>query len=246
MLVRERQLRNGNLENLYDSTTVRALFDEMSLTYGLVNLIASFGFAVRWRHQAVKNLYLSKDAHIVDLMSGMNELCRSISKYSAKPLHVTAVDFSSEMVHKARMNWPFTVTTHLADVFEWDFLPSSADAVMSSFGLKTFDDARQRELASRVASLLRPAGVFSFVEISVPPARPLQWLYMFYLARVIPWIGRLCLGNPENYRKLALYTRGFKNCRKFAAYLREEGLEVVEINYFFGCATGVRGYKPAR
>ena len=231
-------------QSRYEPAAVRSLFDEMSATYGIVNLISSFGFSARWRHQAVADLPLPDAAHVVDLMSGMNELCRSLAKNASVRLRVTAIDFSSEMVRKARTNWPFHVQCHLIDVFDWDFAPSTADIVISSFGLKTFDRKQQAELARRVASLLRADGKFSFVEISVPPARILRGLYLFYLARVSPWIGKLFLGNPENYRLLGFYTREFGNCGHFAQCLRRQGLEVREVKYFFGCATGVRGSKP--
>lgn len=115
------------IRNQYDPTTDRTLFDEMSATYGLMNLISSFGFTVSWRHQAVKNLPLDGAVHV-----------------------------SAEMVRRARQDWPFRVETHLVDIFSWDFVPSSADVVMSSFGLKTFDRIQQKELSRRVAQLLRP------------------------------------------------------------------------------------------
>jgi demethylmenaquinone methyltransferase/2-methoxy-6-polyprenyl-1,4-benzoquinol methylase len=35
---------------------------------------------------------------------------------------------------------------------------------------------------------------------------------MFYLKHIIPGIGRLLLGNPENYRMLGVYTEKFGNC----------------------------------
>jgi len=54
----------------------------------------------------------------------------------------------------------------------------------------------------------------------------------------------LFLGNPANYRMLGVYTREFGHCRHFAQCLREQGLEVAEGSYFFGCTTGVRGIKP--
>jgi ubiquinone/menaquinone biosynthesis C-methylase UbiE len=78
----------------------------------------------------------------------------------------------------------------------WEFEPASADVVISSFGLKTFDRHQQLQLSQRVADLLRPGGVFSFVEISVPRFWLLRLPYMFYLNHIIPWIGRLFLGNP--------------------------------------------------
>jgi ubiquinone/menaquinone biosynthesis C-methylase UbiE len=228
----------------YDPNAIRALFDEMAATYGIVNFIASFGFAARWRHQLVEGLPLSNASHIVDLMSGMNELCRSVVRHAAPTLRLTAIDISPEMIHRARKNWPFRVEIHLHDVLTWEAEPATADAVISSFGLKTFDRTQQQQLAQRVTRLLRPGGVFSFVEISVPPARLLQLPYLFYLNRVIPWIGRLFLGNPANYRLLGVYTQAFGTCRHFAQCLRQQGLDVTEVSYFFGCATGVRGMSP--
>jgi ubiquinone/menaquinone biosynthesis C-methylase UbiE len=228
----------------YEPNAVRALFDEMAATYGIVNLISSFGFAARWRHQLVQDLPLAGASHVVDLMSGMNELCRSIAPHVAPTMHVTAIDISPEMIRRARKSWPFQVEIHLDDVLTHDFEPASADAVICSFGLKTFDPSQQDQLAQRVAHVLRPGGVFSFVEISVPPVRLLRLPYLFYLNRIIPWIGRLFLGNPANYRMLGVYTQAFGDCRHFAECLRHHGMEVSQVRYFFGCASGVRGAKP--
>jgi demethylmenaquinone methyltransferase/2-methoxy-6-polyprenyl-1,4-benzoquinol methylase len=216
----------------------------MSATYGLVNLISSFGFAARWRHQVVQGMPIDRATHVVDLMSGMNELCRSIGRKRHSSLHVTAFDISPEMIRRSRKDWPFQVDTQLADVLSWDFPSESADLILSSFGLKTFSREQQAEVARRVAHILVPGGSFSFVEISVPPAPFLRWPYLFYLSHVVPWIGRAFLGNPDNYRMLGFYTREFGDCRHFADCLRQEGLQVNETQYFFGCATGVRGAKP--
>jgi hypothetical protein len=43
---------------------------------------------------------------------------------------------------------------------------------------------------------------------------------------------------------LGVYTQAFKDATHFANCLREAGLQVVLVSYFFGCATGVRGFKP--
>lgn len=61
---------------------------------------------------------------------------------------------------------------------------------------------------------------------------------MFYLNSVIPWICRVFLGNPANYRMLGVYTQAFQNCDYFASCL-EQGMQVEKVTYFFGCATGV-------
>jgi len=230
----------------YDPKSIQALFDGMASTYGTVNIISSFGFSVRWRHQLVQGLPLAKATQIVDLMSGMNELCRSVAPRVGPTTRLTAIDISPEMVRRAQKDWPFQLVIQTEDVLMWNYEPDSADAIISSFGLKTFDRSQQEQLSQTVFRLLRPGGVFSFIEISVPGSRLLRLVYLFYLNRVIPWIGRLFLGDPANYKMLGVYTQAFGNCQYFAECLCRQGLEVSEKSYFFGCATGVRGVKPIR
>jgi hypothetical protein len=55
----------------YDPESIRILFDDMASTYGRINLISSFGFTARWRHQAVAGMSLATVDCVIDLMSGM-------------------------------------------------------------------------------------------------------------------------------------------------------------------------------
>lgn len=113
---------------------------------------------------------------------------------------ITGVDISPEMVRRTRREWNFAVEVCVADVLAWDGEAAMADVVVSSFGLKTFDREQQRRLAQTVARLLKPGGCYSFVEISVPSYPLLRALYLFYLKRVIPLMGRALPGDPECYR----------------------------------------------
>jgi ubiquinone/menaquinone biosynthesis C-methylase UbiE len=228
----------------YDPDAIRSLFDDMASTYGHVNLISSFGFTARWRDQTVADLPLNSAECVVDLMSGMGELWRSLALALRPSTRVVGIDISLEMARRARRDWPFSVELQVIDVLSWDSPAALADVVVSSFGLKTFDLDQQRRLARTVVQLLKPGGACSFVEISVPPFPPLRALYMFYLKRLIPLIGRMFLGDPRCYRLLGVYTENFGNAMHFVKCLKEAGLQVVPVSYFFGCATGVRGIKP--
>ena len=227
----------------YDPDSVRRLFNDMASTYGRVNLISSFGFTLRWRHQVVAGLPLDSASRVVDLMSGMGELWRSLKPRLSGSAKLIGVDFSEQMAQRTPKDWPFEVEVRVADVLA-DQLPLGADVVVSSFGLKTFSRDQQRLLARRVAEILKPGGAFSLIEISVPRGILLRPLYMFYLKRVIPLLGRLLLGDPRCYRMLGVYTEAFGDARYFAECLRQEGLEVTETSYFFGCATGAKGFRP--
>ncbi len=228
----------------YDPATVRQLFEDMAATYHRVNVITSFGFCVRWRRQVVAGLPLGEARHVIDLMSGMGELWPFLAKQLRGDAQVTGVEFSSGMASRSRLTWPFRTQVRQADVLEWEPDVSLADVVVCSYGIKTLSPDQQDQLAAKVAVLLRPGGQFSFVEISVPPNRVLRTAYMFYLRQLIPVIGKLLLGNLDNYRMLGIYTLAFGDCSHFAACLRRHGLEASMCSYFFGCATGVRGAKP--
>lgn len=217
----------------------------MASTYGYVNLISSFGFTARWRRQAVVGLPLGSAACVVDLMSGMGELWRSLATGLQASATVVGVDISPEMARRSPRTWHFAVEVRVEDVLTWHPESAFADVVISSFGLKTFDHQQQRRLAYTVAQLLKPGGAYSFIEISVPPFLPLRAAYIFYLKSVIPLLGKLLLGNPDCYRMLGVYTEAFGNAAHFADCLREAGLQVIQVSHFFGCATGVKGVKPS-
>ncbi len=77
----------------------------------------------------------------------------------------------------------------------------------------------------------------------MPASRLLKPLYMFYLKTIIPLIGAIFLGNPENYKMLGVYTEKFGDCRRMKEILEAQGFTVEYHDYFFGCATGLSGYK---
>lgn len=106
----------------------------------------------------------------------------------------------------------------MADVLAWEAPSEFADVIVSSFDLKTFDHEQQRLLAHKVAQLLTAGGSYSFIEIPVPPFLPLRSVYMFYLKRLIPLIGRMLLGNPDCYRMLGVYTEAFENASHFLGW----------------------------
>lgn len=230
--------------DIYNPVFVRDLFDEMSGTYGTVNLLSSFGFSAHWRKRCADEIRFAPNQTIMDLMSGMGEMWPSIIARSDNSRQLQAIEFSSQMCKHARGKYSnLDIRLLEMDVLENQVPDASVDVITSGFGLKTFSDDQKDLLAKQIARILKPGGQISLIEISVPDFAPLRLLYMFYLKFVIPLIGQLFLGNPDNYRMLGVYTEAFQDCTKMTECLNAAGLAVCQKQYFFGCATGIVGGK---
>ena len=180
-------------------------------------------------------------------MSGMGECCPRITHHMKGRGTLTELDISPVMCARARdqaERVPVSASVVQQDMLDNPLPSASADRVVSAFGLKTFSPAQQQVVAREVARILKPGGRFSFLEISVPPAATLRISYLFYLKKAIPRIGRLFLGNPDNYRLLGVYTTRFGTSRAFQQMLHAAGLSTCYRLFFFGCAMGITGYKP--
>ena len=231
----------------YESVFVENLFDKMSGSYSRMNYISSFGFSERWRRQCVNEIDLTKSAVIVDLLTGMGECWKYIDKAANKDAKIIGLDFSTEMIKQARTNVfkfePRLIEVLRENVFENTIKNNSADAVISGFGLKTFNDHQIIKLGKEVERILKTGGKFSFIDVSIPNNKLLKLFYTLYLKNVIPILGKIFLGNPEVYRMLGVYTSDFKNSKNIEKLFRGLNFEVEYVEYFFGCATGIKGYK---
>ena len=235
--------------DIYDQAYVESLFDEMSGTYDLMNYCSSFGFSERWRRQFLEHLNLRSGMTVCDVMCGMGECWPTIEQQVGPEGQIIGIDFSAEMLHfstRRRMRLaPMQIDLKKENALTSSLEDESVDALVCGFGIKTLSAAHLRDFAREIKRVLKPGGCFSIVEISIPIGWTFRGLYMLYLKRLIPVLGRLLLGNPENYRMLGIYTERFVNCRQFQEILGTTGLQTHYHEYFYGCATGVSGMKPA-
>jgi len=232
---------------IYEPSYVNQLFEEMSRTYGIVNTVASFGFNAHWRKKCVGEIKFPASAVVYDLMTGQGEVVYVLRERADAPAKVVALDISTEMCRRARnalRGVSFQVDVREEDVFDSSLPSEGADVVLCGFGLKTLSIDRRALLAREIYRVLKAGGQFSLVEISVPSFFLLRKLFLFYLRWIIPWIGKLFLGNPDNYRMLSVYTEAFKDCKESLEAFKDAGFDAQVRSYFFGCATAITGFKP--
>ncbi len=222
----------------------------MSKTYERMNYITSFGFSERWRRICVKGVQINHGDHVADLMTGMGECWKTILPRIGQKGILTALDFSSEMLLQAEKrklkHGNYKIDILCEDVFNNTIATNSIDCVISGFGIKTFSEDRLASLAKEINRILKPGGRFSMIDVSVPDGKILRLLYMFYLQYIIPILGKLFLGNPENYKMLGVYTKEFKNAQHCHDIFCQHGLESKFNKQFFGCASGIIGKKKDR
>lgn len=237
--------------DIYDPRFVKDVFDRCSERYIAFSYVCSLGFTERWRRQCVGAMPAPEEPapRGYDLMAGTGEVWPHLLKRFPKIGAITAVDISSGM-HRRALDRLHSHRAHKIDFVEDDVLASalpdeSAEFVVSTFGLKTFNPAQHARLARLVARVLRPGGVFSMIEASDPKDWWLRRLYLFHLKVVLPLVERSLLRGAQDFAMIGIYSTNFGDASGFAAMLRAEGLEVEFKRYFFGCATGITGRKPA-
>lgn len=235
---------------IYDPAFVKGVFDRCSRKYIVFSWLCSFGFTERWRRQCTRALALGSSPVSTgyDLMAGTGEAWPHLFATYPQIRSITAVDISTGM-HARAVQRLHRHRAHRIDFIEDDALesrlpPGSADFIVSTFGLKTFNADQHRRLAALIARTLKPGGRFSLIEASDPKGWWLRPLYLFYLYRVLPLVERLLLRGAQDFSMIGQYCAGFGDAEDFAAMLREAGLEVAYRRYFFGCATGVSGERP--
>lgn len=233
--------------NIYRPEYVKKLFNSMSGSYERMNYITSFGFSIRWRRQCLQHMEPSAaPVEIMDLLTGMGETWHAI-KQKFPNGHISALDFSPDMLKKAaRKNTRYfnnEITLWQQDLLQNGLPDNHFDLVVCAYGLKTFNRNQLEIVAKETARILKPGGRFAFVEVSRPEPKILQLFYRFYLAKVIPLLGRLFLGDPTAYRMLWKYTELFQNAQQAADLFRQAGLHPKPASYFYGCATGFSGSK---
>jgi len=238
------------MTDIYDPTFVKGVFDRCSDRYITFSLICSLGFTERWRRQCVAAMPAPAEgsAQGYDLMAGTGEVWPHLLQRFDGIKSITAVDISSGM-HRLAMKRLHAHRAHRIEFIEDDVLasdlpPESADFVVSTFGLKTFNPGQHARLAALITRVLKPGGVFSMIEASDPKGWWLRPLYLFHLRAVLPLIERIFLRGAQDFMMIGTYSTNFGNAAELAAMLRGHGLEVKFSKYFFGCATGVAGGKP--
>lgn len=193
---------------------VRTMFDRIAPVYDVMNRVMTAGLDVRWRRLAAESVVRSGD-RVLDGACGTGDLALADLKAGAG--HVTGLDFSAEMLARARKKAPLEWVQ--GDLLALPFDDASFDSATVGFGVRNVSDL---ELALKeLRRVLRPGGRLAILEITQPRGL-LRPFFRLWFDRIVPLLGKVLPGGAA-YSYLPASVRRFPDAESLTRLLRDCG-----------------------
>jgi len=222
---------------------VKQMFNDISGTYDLLNILSSFGIDRCWRKRLVSSIPLQQDQKLLDVATGTGDVAFGfLKKYHAS---VVGIDIAKNMIDISKQKAKRYKDSNI-DFFEGDaekikFDDVSFDALTISFGFRnlgSYDVA-----LSEFYRVLKNDGKIAILEFSKPTSRWFAPLFKFYFNKVIPFLGSI-LSRKEAYLYLPESVDHFLTRNDVCNKMKQAGFKNINFkDYTFGVATLYRGDK---
>ncbi|MEM7496059.1 MAG: bifunctional demethylmenaquinone methyltransferase/2-methoxy-6-polyprenyl-1,4-benzoquinol methylase UbiE [Myxococcota bacterium] len=222
------------------------MFNRLAKRYDRVNRVLSLGLDHGWRRALSRHLPPDRPLRLLDVATGTGDVVFSLLRHHPRIHQATGVDMAEEMLQLARHKAAAKGLTHVewrkGDATNLPFAKGSFDVVTMAFGLRNVSDPRAA--LRHMHRMLAGGGRVLMLEFSMPRSWWLRPPYLFYLRRVLPWIGGLLSGQPQAYRYLDRTIEAFATPDQVVEWLRRAGfIHVRAIPLTGGIVTLYEGAK---
>ena len=122
------------------------------------------------------------------------------------------------------------------DCAEMTFADNSFDAATVSFGVRNFEDIDKS--FQEVRRVVKPGGVFLFIELTTPDKSPMKELYSTYTKYVMPFLSGLFDTEQRAYQYLPESIAAFPQGREMMLILKKNGFRNIRLRrYTLGITT---------
>jgi demethylmenaquinone methyltransferase/2-methoxy-6-polyprenyl-1,4-benzoquinol methylase len=204
---------------------VRTMFDRIAPVYDLMNRAMTAGLDVRWRRLAAEAVVRPGD-RVLDACCGTGDLAVAAERAGG---HVTGVDFSEEMLARARRK-SSTVAWLEGDVTDLPFEEGSFDVVTVGFGVRNLADLESG--LGELARVLVPGGRLGCLEITRPRG-VLRPFFRAWFDGLVPLAGKVLPGGAA-YSYLPASVRRFPGPADLAGAMDRAGFSGVGWRLFGG------------
>ncbi|MCZ6600203.1 MAG: class I SAM-dependent methyltransferase [Acidobacteria bacterium] len=210
-----------------DPDGVRRMFTSIAGRYDLANRLLSLGTDSYWRWVTARQLAPAVGDLCLDVACGTGDLAMALRRRGGE---VIGLDFTLAMLQQARRrDRSGRLLLTGGDALRLPFPDETFDRLSVAFGVRNFAD-----LATGLREfhrVLRPGGLAGILEFSRPRG-PLAPLARFYLARIMPALGRFISGCDGPYNYLADSINTWPDPGRLAELLRAAGFVSVSWRSF--------------
>lgn len=219
---------------------VKLIFSNISGRYELANSVLSFSRDRYWRRMTVDKLSLKGKEKVLDVCTGTGDLAFLLSERLQKGGEVVGIDFCQEMLQiaeeRARNDGRKNLYFKKANALNLPFSSGSFDVVTIAFGLRNLTDRGKGLREFR--RVLKKEGKLAVLEFS-PPSKGLRGkVHLYYLKKVIPFLGGLVTGERKAYSYLAASIENFPPPEELKSMILSSGFSSVSVHTFtFGAVS---------
>ena len=199
------------------------MFDNISETYDLLNLVLSFRMDYIWRKKSIKNINNNPNK-ILDIATGTADFAIMAAKYTNAK--IIGIDISKKMlsignkkIKKQKLS--NRILLKLADAEQLPFKKNSFQAITSGFGVRNFESIDKG--LSEMYRVLDSDGILVILEPSKPSKFPIKQLYNIYFTYILPLLGKIISKDKNAYRYLTNSVNAFPTKKIFLNKLKEIG-----------------------
>lgn len=226
---------------------VTAMFNEIAPKYDLLNGVLSLGIDGYWRKEALRAIKKYNPKQILDIATGTGDFAIMAQKV-LRPDRITATDISEGMMNVGRekvlqKGLQDIITFEYQDCAELSYYDNAFDAATVAFGVRNFEDINKS--FKEVLRVLRPGGVFMFVELTTPEKSPIKELHSTYTKYAMPVISKALSTEQRAYEYLPESIEAFPQGRNMMLILQKNGFTNIRLRRFtLGITTLYIAEKP--
>lgn len=186
------------------------MFSTIAARYDRCNHWFSVGIDRLWRRRLANLLDVSADAVVLDVCCGTGDMAFALLTYTCATT-VVGLDCSETMIQLAQEKQMLQpphrrmdgkeVRFCVGDATSLPFEDAAFDAATCVFGLRNIPD--RAAALGQLHRVLKPGGQLGVCEFSLPTQPAWRRVYLLYLSRVMPLLGRVVVGSAEPLRYLS-------------------------------------------
>jgi len=223
---------------------VRGVFSSVAEKYDLMNDLMSGGLHRLWKTFTIQVAGARAGERVLDIAGGTGDLASAFRKAVGPTGEVWLTDINNAMLTRGRdrlLDEGRLGPVAQCDAEKLPFPNDHFDIVTVAFGLRNM--THKDKALAEMRRVLRPGGRLLVLEFS-KVWEPLGPAYDFYSFKVLPWLGRKIVNDPDSYRYLAESIRMHPDQDTLKSMMEQAGLARVD---YFNLTAGVvalhRGYK---